>query len=364
MPVTELCNHLPFPPNPLKHPPSFLCSRYTRSDEQAIRDLLREQERLTGAANAKRRELEREATETSAKQVELDKCAEEFRALHEERKELISRLEEALASIVSRDSEIAKQGGRHVALRQAMAAKAERIKEVGARLEVLERENREMEVRQEGVARQRGEARDRVISWTARVNNSRDELETLKGEVMGAAHELASRRAQNAQWEEEIVKRQAAVETAKAAAEEVKARRVAALAATSSVEEAVAKKDAWLKREAVRVEKMEKEVASMRDAVTLGKNTLAKLALEVETTQGEIKGAERANKNLRDRLNELDVAVTRQAEHSYTADFAIAQMEKKVRGALRFALCRGCRAVYFTTTPHCILAFPRACVRV
>jgi len=279
---------------------------------------------------AKRRELDREATETSAKQVELDKCAEEFRALHEERKELILHLEESLASITARDNDIAAQGARHLALRQAMTAKRERIAEISSRLSNLEKENREMDVRQESVARARGEARDRVVTWTARVNTSRDEVETLKGELVGTSHELSTRRAQNAQWEEEIVKRQAAVEAAKAAAEEIKARRVATLAATASVEEAVQKKDAWLKKEAVRVEKMEKEVAGMREAVTSGKVTLAKLNTEVDVTKGEVKGAEKVVKNLRERLAELDAVVARQAEHSYSADFAIAQMERKV----------------------------------
>ena len=315
-------------------PPSliffFFFFRYTRSDEQSIRDLVREQERLTGSVAAKRRELEREATETSAKQVELDKCAEEFRALHEERKDLIVRLEEALASITARDREIASQGGRHVALRQAMAANKERIAEIASRLSNLERENREMEVRQEAVSRARGEARDRVITWTARVNGSRDELETIKGELVGTSHELQTKRAQNAQWEEEIVKRQAAVEHAKVQAEELKVRRTASLAATASVEDAVAKKEAWLKKETLRVEKMEKEVAGLKEAVTSGKVTLSKLLTEVEVTKGEIKGAVRASKNLRDRLAELDVVVARQAEHSYSADFAIAQMERKV----------------------------------
>ncbi len=266
--------------------------------------------------------------------MELDKCAEEFRALHEERKDLIARLEESLSAIVNRDSEIARQGARFAALKGAQAAKRDRVVEAEARLQLLERENREGVSRQEAVVRARSDAKDRVQVWTARVTSARDGLETAKGELVGAAGELSSARAKNAQWGEEIGKREAALAAAKAAAEEVKARRTSALAASSSVEEAVAKKDAFLKREGVRVEKLEKEVSGLREAVTVARGTLGKLGKEVEETRGEIAGAERADKNMRDRLVELDAAASRQAEHAYTADFQIAQMERKVGRAL------------------------------
>ena len=87
-----------------------------------MKDLTRELERLTGAAVLKRRELDSQIVETSAKQVELDKTAEEFRALHNERKEISDRWRESLEAIKTRDKEIAAAGERFAALKAAQSA--------------------------------------------------------------------------------------------------------------------------------------------------------------------------------------------------------------------------------------------------
>jgi chromosome segregation ATPase len=325
-------------PNPSPPPPPQP-QRYTRADEQSIRDLQRDQEALTGAAAAKRRELAQIATDTAAKQVELEKTVEEFRALHAERAELLGRLEDSMASMAHRDAEIARQGGRHAALHAAIAARGERIAEARARAETLERENREMASRSEAVARARAGAAEAVVAWKKRVGEARDAVEAMKGELGGAIGELGARKSQAEQWAVEVANRTRALAAAKEAAEEMKARRVASLASTASVEEAVAKKEAFLKREAGRVEKLEKEVAGLRDAVAASRVTLAKLRAEEEQTRGLTAGAQRTNKNMRDRLAELDAASARQAEHAYTADFQIAQLEKRVRRGGARAVC-------------------------
>jgi hypothetical protein len=74
-----------------KEDDNLALEKYTRADEAKIRDLSLALEKLTLALAEKRRELEREATETQARQVELDKTAEDFRQLHLERQELVKQ---------------------------------------------------------------------------------------------------------------------------------------------------------------------------------------------------------------------------------------------------------------------------------
>jgi hypothetical protein len=74
-----------------KEDDNLALEKYTRADEAKIRDLSLALEKLTLALAEKRRELEREATETQARQVELDKTAEDFRQLHSERQELVKQ---------------------------------------------------------------------------------------------------------------------------------------------------------------------------------------------------------------------------------------------------------------------------------
>jgi DNA repair exonuclease SbcCD ATPase subunit len=197
------------------------------------------------------------------------------------------------------------------------------------------------------VARARVGAAEQVVVWKKRVVDARDDVEVLKGELGGAIGELQARKSQVEQWAVEVGNRTRALAAAKEAVEDMKARRVAALASTASVEEAVGKKEAFLKREAARVEKLEKEVAALRDAVAASRVTLSKLRTEEEQTRGLIAGAQRSNKNMRDRLAELDAASARQAEHAYTADFQIAQLEKRVR-----AREGACFPGLFLSSPH------------
>ena len=49
-------------------------------------------------------------TDTQAYQIEMDKIAEEFKALHEERKKLIKQWEETVTAIKLRDEQLAQVG--------------------------------------------------------------------------------------------------------------------------------------------------------------------------------------------------------------------------------------------------------------
>jgi chromosome segregation ATPase len=80
--------------------------KYTKADETKVKDLNLQLEKMLEAAGAKRLELDDEITETQAKQIELDKTAEDFRALHRERNELVAQWESAVAAMQKRDEAI------------------------------------------------------------------------------------------------------------------------------------------------------------------------------------------------------------------------------------------------------------------
>ena len=332
--ICRLSQPLPPPPTP-PQPPS---PRYTRGDEQRIKDLLRENERLTGLAATLRKQLSTDATETSAKQVELDKTAEEFRGLHKERQELIVRWQESLAATTARDAEIAQASSRFASIKAVTEAKKEQIAEAQTRLDTLLRENMEMDARQTVVNRNVGDANESLLKHTKRVDKSREDVELLKNEVLAASADLASSRAANQQWIREIEERRRQLAAAKLAVDDIKARRSSALASSSTVEEAVNKTETFLKREAVRVERLDKEVAGLREAGIKARGTIVKLREEEDVTQQGIMSANRAEKTLRESLAELDVAAAQQAKLAYNADFEIAQMERKVRCLLAVSI--------------------------
>jgi coiled-coil domain-containing protein 39 len=296
---------LPPPPPP----------RYTRADEQKIKDLTRELERLTAAGVAKARAVEAEATETSARQVELDKIAAEFRALHAERAETLARWQEALEATARRDGEILAVGERFAAAKATLAARRTRLDEEETRVRTLEEENRELDGKIDAMQRSVGAAREGLQAWTARVDALREKVELLKADVSGAATELATKRAENESWRAAIEEKERGVLAARKAAEEMKARAASAAEAASSAEESFAKRAEFLKKETARVEKAEHDLALVRDAQYKAGEAVTKLKADAAHLETEIVGARRTIKNLADRLRELDDKAAKQTEH-------------------------------------------------
>lgn len=239
---------------------------YTRADEQKVRDLTRELEQLTARVAAKRSELDSEVTDTNAKQIELDKCAEEFKALHKERQDLIKQWQSSLDAIKQRDEDISKAGGRYSDIKMAAGRRRQLIQEHERRLGGLESENKSIEIQIEGTHRQVGDFRDQMNVWTSRVSELRERVELLKTEVSAAASDLVRRRAENENFRISAEEKEHKVERLKMDLENTKQRLKESKEAAMSVEEALLRKEEYLKREAGMVERAEKEVTQLKEA--------------------------------------------------------------------------------------------------
>ncbi|PNI43032.1 CCDC39 isoform 6 [Pan troglodytes] len=80
--------------------------KYAQQDDNKIRALTLQLERLTLECNQKRKILDNELTETISAQLELDKAAQDFRKIHNERQELIKQWENTIEQMQKRDGDI------------------------------------------------------------------------------------------------------------------------------------------------------------------------------------------------------------------------------------------------------------------
>uniref|UniRef100_F6R7C5 Coiled-coil domain-containing protein 39 n=1 Tax=Equus caballus TaxID=9796 RepID=F6R7C5_HORSE len=80
--------------------------KYARQDDNKIRALTLQLERLTLECNQRRKVLDNELTETLSVQLELDKAAQDFRKIHNERQELIKQWENTIEQMQKRDQDI------------------------------------------------------------------------------------------------------------------------------------------------------------------------------------------------------------------------------------------------------------------
>ncbi|XP_008562903.1 PREDICTED: coiled-coil domain-containing protein 39-like, partial [Galeopterus variegatus] len=80
--------------------------KYAQQDDNKIRALTLQLERLTLECNQRRKVLDHELTETLSAQLELDKAAQDFRKIHNERQELIKQWENTIEQMRKRDQDI------------------------------------------------------------------------------------------------------------------------------------------------------------------------------------------------------------------------------------------------------------------
>merc|ERR1719199_1222744 len=74
----------------------------------------------------------------------------------------------------------------------------------------------------------------------------------------------------------------------------------------------------------------EKELAALKQDMFRQSQELFNLRKEEANLIAEISGAQSADRNLRDKIRQLDSDSQKQQEHLYNADFALQQMERKV----------------------------------
>lgn len=248
-----------------KEDDALALDKFTRADELKIRELSRELERLTALGQERRKELEKEVTETKTRQVELDKMAADFRALHAERQSLIRQWKESLDAVAARDQEIAKQAERFAGAKAAVAARKMRVREQEGQLEQLQAGNQEAESAVYVRERQVGEARDALRQLQDRVTSFKEEVELLKTNVAAAASELANKKQQITTSKNSLEEKKQQVEAARQRAEAMKEQLAAAEALAADTEAALADKEAYMEREQARVEAAERRLALLKE---------------------------------------------------------------------------------------------------
>uniref|UniRef100_A0A4X1V2C4 Coiled-coil domain-containing protein 39 n=1 Tax=Sus scrofa TaxID=9823 RepID=A0A4X1V2C4_PIG len=85
---------------------AFTLQKYAQQDDNKIRALTLQLERLTVECNQRRKVLDNELAETLSAQLELDKAAQDFRKIHSERQELIKQWENTIEQMQQRDRDI------------------------------------------------------------------------------------------------------------------------------------------------------------------------------------------------------------------------------------------------------------------
>ncbi|XP_048670184.1 coiled-coil domain-containing protein 39 isoform X2 [Marmota marmota marmota] len=240
--------------------------KYAQQDDNKIRALTLQLERLTLESNQRRKILDNELVETLSAQLELDKAAQDFRNIHNERQELIQQWENTIEQMQRRDQDI----------------------DDCALLDSLK----------------------------ATVNRTSSDLEALRKNISKIKKDIHEKteRLQRIKNHNQIVKKKLSHITEK----------------TMSVEEKATNLEDMLKEEEKSVKEVEVQLNIVKDVLFKKVQELQTETMKEKAVISEIEGTRSSLKHLNHQLYRLDFETLKQQEIMYCQDFYIQQVERRM----------------------------------
>uniref|UniRef100_A0A8C6CPZ5 Coiled-coil domain-containing protein 39 n=1 Tax=Moschus moschiferus TaxID=68415 RepID=A0A8C6CPZ5_MOSMO len=240
--------------------------KYAQQDDNKIRALTLQLERLTVERNQRRKVLDNEFAETLSVQLELDKAAQDFRKIHNERQKLILQWESTIEQMQKRDKDINNCA-------------------------VLD-------------------------SLKATVNRSSSDLEALRKNISKIKMDINEETARLCKIKNhnQIGRKKLKQITEK----------------TMSVEEKATNLEDILKEEERSVKEVEVQLNIVKDVLFKKVQELQTETMKEKALVSEIEGTRSSLKHLNRQLHKLDFETLQQQEIMYTQDFYIQQVERRM----------------------------------
>jgi chromosome segregation ATPase len=304
--------------------------KYTRQDDLKIKELTLKLEHLTKESHNLAVMVTNEQANTVAKERELDRVAKDFQEMHEDRQKVVSRWQETIVEMRNRDVAINELGLHYADAKRVRVEKERQVAEYEKRMQKQIKENKEVEARSEILSRLVSRKREEMMQNTNNITNFRDELESLKSELGAAAEAIVMNRASNQHVSKESEERKVALERQRSKYKKVKRQVEEERSATDSAEKTA--KGAEKELEAKEKEFMQAilRVKELKDVLLKEQQTVFETRKEEAGMRQTIQGSKSTNRNLEQKLHQLDKEAARQQELLYNAEFQIQQVERKI----------------------------------
>ncbi|XP_074154367.1 LOW QUALITY PROTEIN: coiled-coil domain-containing protein 39 [Sminthopsis crassicaudata] len=309
---------------------AFALQKYTQQDDNKIKALILQIERLTLECNEKRKALDNELTETMSAQIELDKAAQDFQRVHGERQELIRQWESTIEQMQKRDKDID-----HCALLLAKAKQELRSKEtmVKEKIKFLENEtenNAEYEKKITLADRKALKLRLDFQNCDKNRLQLQEELDTLKATVTRTSGDLEAIRKEMISMKKRIQEKSEKLNETREQNDALNRKVKDVTEKTMTVEEKAARMEEFLKDEEKTVKDLENHLSKIKDMLFKSVEKLKATTQEEKSILSEIEGTHSSIKNLNKRLYKLDLETLKQQEIMYNQDFYIQQIERRM----------------------------------
>jgi chromosome segregation ATPase len=313
-----------------KEEDNIALQKYTRADELKIKELSMQLETNTKERVEQRARLESEVTETQAKRMELDRIHVEFEQSHNERKDMVKRWEEAVAEMGKRDISIAEAGEAFALAKTERAKREQVLTTIQKRLKAQQFENQEVESKSEMLGRIVSRKREEMMMGSRKLQDFRDELESLKNELTTAAEVLVSKRSSNNNMSTVNEERRVALERERQKYQLATTKLETAKKSTRTAEQQAQDAEQEIKRMDIDYTASISKVKALKEKLLKESQAVFELKREEKRLSAEVHGSKSTSKNLEGQLTQLDKEAARQQELLYSAEFQIQQIERKI----------------------------------
>lgn len=308
----------------------LVLQRYQRDDESRVRSMLLEIEKATAIIESKKKELEEEITSTRALQIELDMTAEQFRAKHNERAQLLANWEQTLQKMQTLNEAIEKTTGAFE-VRKAEVTKYQAFIQEGKKdLEAAELQNasyeRKLTIGDNQVSQKHKQYEHEtadLLEFEETVITQRHKLEKFDSDARAYQEEIDEF---HRKIQQEIAKKEAFLKRL----EETQNALMTQKDNTDELNDQTNVMNEFLKKE-------EDQLQALERAIDDEKNQIFKLSQEVYKARkqeknllAEMQGSQSRAKNLQLKIQEFDKETQKQEELLYNSNFQIQQMERKI----------------------------------
>uniref|UniRef100_F6Q9Z1 Coiled-coil domain-containing protein 39 n=1 Tax=Equus caballus TaxID=9796 RepID=F6Q9Z1_HORSE len=240
--------------------------KYARQDDNKIRALTLQLERLTLECNQRRKVLDNELTETLSVQLELDKAAQDFRKIHNERQELIKQWENTIEQMQKRDQDIDE-----CALLDSLKA-------------TVNRSSSDLEALRKNISKIKKD----ILEETTRLHKIKNHNQIAKDKLKHITEK------------------------------------------TLSIEEKATNLEDMLKEEERGIKEVEVQLNIVKDVLFKKVQELQAETTKEKAVVSEIEGTRSSLKHLNHQLHKLDFETLKQQEIMYSQDFYIQQVERRM----------------------------------
>ncbi|XP_017528417.3 coiled-coil domain-containing protein 39 isoform X1 [Manis javanica] len=304
--------------------------KYSQQDDNKIRALTLQLERLTLECNQRRKVLDNELTETLSAQLELDKAAQDFRKIHNERQELIKQWENTIEQMQKRDRDIDNCA---LALARIKQEKREKEGLVKEKIKFLESEignNTEYEKRISVADRKVLRCRNEYQRHEMNRNQLKDELDSLKATVNRSSSDLEALRENISKIKMDIHEKATRLHKIKNHNQIVRKKLKQITEKTMSVEEKATNLEGILREEEKGIKEVEVQLNIVKDVLFKKVQELQTKNMKEKAIVSEIEGTRSSLKHLNYQLHKLDFETLKQQEIMYNQDFYIQQVERRM----------------------------------